>query len=184
MKKNILRSLPLLAVLSLAVMLPAQGALAAPDDALNITKLLFVDSVSGLSQYIPKQGSRFAIGDTCTIYVETTGFTLQPVTEDSEDEFNLDLAVDLTIKMSQRRRVIASEEDFNTLKTTVRSRLPATFLAFSFVFDEDWNGGDYIIELTLRDNLSEQSVTQEMTYLLEEPTEADLARRAEENTDQ
>jgi hypothetical protein len=146
-----------------------------------MTRLLFVDGVSGLSQYTPKQGVRYAIGDICTIYIETTGFTLKPVNPNSDEEFEFDLAVDLAIRMPQRRRAIVSEKDFNTLKTTVRSKLPATFLAFGFAFDEEWEPGSYILELTLRDNLSEQSVTQEMTFQVEEPNEADRARQAEAN---
>ena len=155
---------------------------AAPESALDITKLLFVSDVAGLSQYTPKPEARFAIGDVCAIYVETTGFAMEPVQPGSEDEFNIDLALDLEITMPQRRRTIASEKDFDSLKTTVRSKLPATFMAFSFIFDEDRNPGEYVITLTLRDNLSEQSVTRQMTYQLEKPTEADRARQAEEQS--
>ena len=181
MKKRIWRSLLLSALLSLAVLCHSQAAFAAPAEVLNMTSLLFVDGVVGLSQYTPKQGNRFAIGDICTIYLETTGFTLRPTQPDSEDEFDLDLAVNVVVKTAQRGIIIASEENVDTLKTTVRSKLPVTFLAFSFSFDGDWEPGSYIIELTLWDNLSEQSVTREMTYQLEEPTEADLARQAGEN---
>ena len=183
MKKRIWRSLLFFALLSMAVLCHVHVGSSAVD-ALSMTKLLFVDDVTGLSQYTPKQGTRFAIGDICTIYIETTGFYLQPTKSDSEDEFVLNLAVDIEIKMPQRRRTIVSEKDFNTLQTTVRSKLPATFLAFRFIFDEEWDPGDYVIELTLRDNLSGQSVTQEMIYKLEQPTEADRARQAEENQNQ
>ena len=181
MKKCSLNRFFFSAFLLFSVLCCAQTAFAAPADVLNIARLLYVDNITGLSQYTPKQGDRFAIGDLCTIYLETTGFALLPTKPDSEDEFNLDLAVDIAIKMPQRRRAIASEKDFNTLKTTVRSKISATFLAFSFLFDEEWDLGDYIIELTLRDNLSEQSVTQEITFRLEEPTEADRARQAEQD---
>ena len=180
MKKRIWWSLFSAALLSLSVLCCPPSAFAA--DALSVSKLLFVDNVTGLSQYTPKQGARFAIGDICTVYIEITGFALNPADPDSEDEFALDLAVDLTIRMPQRRRaIIVSEKDFNTLSTTVRSKLNTTFTAFSFLFDEDWDTGDYVIELTLRDNISGQSVTQAMNYKLEEPTEADLTRQAEQN---
>ena len=182
MRKCIWANLLFSALLLSVTLCRAQAVFAAPADALNMTRLLFVDDVAGLSQYTPKQGARFAIGDICTIYVETAGFTLQPARPDSEDEFDLDLALDIAITMPQHGRTIASEQDFNTVKSTVRSKLPATFMAFSFAFEGDWDPGDYVIELTLRDNLSGQSVTREMAYQLEEPTEADRARQAEENT--
>ena len=183
MKKCIWRSSLFSALLSLAVLGCAQAVFAAPGD-LNVTALSFVEDVAGLGQYTPKQGTRFAIGDICTIYMEAANFTLQPAEPNSEDKFNLDLAVDIVIKMPQRRRTIVSEKDFSTLKTTMRARLPITFLAFRFAFDEDWTPGDYIITLTLRDNLSGQSVTGDMIYRLEKPTEADRARQAEENKKQ
>ncbi|MCL2009123.1 MAG: hypothetical protein FWG71_01075 [Synergistaceae bacterium] len=182
MKKHILRSLLFFALFSLVIPRGAPVfAATANSPALSILTLSFVDNVTGLSQYTPKQGARFAIGDTCMIYLETTGFTLHPVRPDSEDEFDLDLAVDIEIKMPQRRRVIVSENNFHTLKTTMRSKLPIAFLAFGFPFDEDWTPGDYLIELTLRDNFSEQSVTESMIYQLERPTDADLARQGEES---
>ena len=178
MKKRALVSLLFYSLFSMVILCRAQVVFAASADVLNMTRLLFVDDVSGLGQYTPKHGERFAIGDICIIYVETTGFALQPTEPGSEDEFDLDLAVDIAIMMPQNRRTIASEKDFNTLSTTVRSKLSATFLAFSFIFDEEWDPGNYVIELTLRDNLSGQSVVQEITYRLEEPTEADKARQA------
>jgi len=170
------------ALLSLAVLGGTNAAFAS--NGLNVTRLLFVDDVTGLSQFTPKQGSRFAVGDMCMIYMETTGFVLSPTAPGSEDEFTLDLAVDLAIQTPQRRRTIASENNFNTLKTTVRSKLSSTYLAFGFVFDEDWVPGNYIMGLTLRDNLSGESVAQEMVFQLDEPTDADLARQAEEDNAQ
>ena len=179
MKKRIWINLFFFVLFSLTVLYHAGAAFAAaPADNLNIARLLFVNDVAGLSQFTPKQGTRFAIGDICRIYLEATGFAMNPTNPDTEDEFELDLAVDLTIIMPQGERTVASAPDFHTLQTTFRSRQSTTFLALNFMFDENWAPGEYIIELTLRDNLSGQSVTQEMIYQLEEPTEDDRARQA------
>ena len=178
MEKRIGKNMLLSAVFLLLAMCPAQAVFAAQAGVLNMTRLLFVDNVIGLGQYTPKQGERFAIGDLCTIYIETTGFTLRPTKPDSEDEFDLDLAVDVVIMAAQGRITTASAKDFITHSTTVFSKLSATFLFFSFIFEEGWDPGNYLIEITLRDNLSGQSVTREIAYRLEEPTEADRARQS------
>jgi hypothetical protein len=180
MKKEIWGSLLFLAVLSTALLCAPGASLAAPaQEALSMTKLTFVQDVAGLGQYTPKQGARFAIGDICTLYVEATGFTLKPKSKE-EDEFDLDLAVDVAIRRAQGKRAIVSEKDISTMKTSMRSKLPSTFLAFSFLFDQEWDPDAYAMELTLRDNLSSQSVTQTLNFQLDEPTQADLTRQAEE----
>jgi hypothetical protein len=131
----------------------------------------------GLGQYTPKSGTRFTLDDTCSIYVEALGFAM-PLTPDTQDEYNVDLAVDVKVKLPQSGRKLTFQPDMAKLMTKIRSKLPTQALGFSFTFD-GWRPGNYVLEVGLRDNLGGQTVSQDLALQLVEPTEADTKARLE-----
>ncbi|MDR2180695.1 MAG: hypothetical protein LBP21_10335 [Synergistaceae bacterium] len=152
-------------------------------EKLSIQKLVFADEMLGLGQYTPKDGTRFTLDDTCSVYVEAVGFAM-PLSPKTQDEYNVDLAVDVKVKLPQSGRRLTFQPDMAKLVTKIRSHLTAQALGFSFSF-EGWTPGNYILEVGLRDNLGGQTVSQDIPLQLVEPTEADtkarLEREAREN---
>lgn len=144
---------------------------------LSIQKLVFVDEMAGLGQYTPKNGARFTLDDTCSIYVEAAGFAM-PLSPNTQDEYNVDLAIDVKVKLPQSGRRLTFQADMAKLATTIRSKLPAQALGFSFTFD-GWTPGNYALEVGLRDNFGGQTVSQDLVLQLVEPTEADTKARLE-----
>lgn len=144
---------------------------------LSIQKLVFVDEIAGLGQYTPKNGARFTLDDTCSIYVEAAGFAM-PLSPNTQDEYNVDLAVDVKVKLPQSGRKLTFQPDMAKLAAKIRSKLPAHFLGFSFTF-AGWTPGNYALEVGLRDNLGGRTVSQDIVLQLVEPTEADTKARLE-----
>ncbi|MDR1978148.1 MAG: hypothetical protein LBQ42_05390 [Synergistaceae bacterium] len=144
---------------------------------LSIQKLVFVDEMLGLGQYTPKADTRFTLDDTCSVYVEATGFAM-PLSPNTEDEYNMDLAVDVKVKLPQSGRTLTFQSDLAKLATQIRSKLPTQALGFSFSFD-GWTPGNYVLEVGLRDNFGGQTVSQDLPLQLVEPTEADTKARLE-----
>ncbi|MDR1622414.1 MAG: hypothetical protein LBS00_08580 [Synergistaceae bacterium] len=144
---------------------------------LAIQKLVFVDEMMGLGQYTPRSGNRFTLDDTCSIYVEAGGFAM-PLTPNTQDEYNLDLAVDVKVKLPQSGRKLTFQSDMAKLVTQIRSKLPTQALGFSFAF-EGWTPGNYVLEVGLRDNFGGRTVSQDLALQLAEPTEADTKARLE-----
>ena len=163
MKKNF----PLFVALVLLTFALWAVSAASAADTLTIRKLAFAEDIQGLGNYTPRDSARFTLDDVCMIYVETGGFAM-PLTPDTEDEYNVDLAVDVAIKLPQTGRLIVFQPDMATLATKVRSELPAYFLGFSFSF-EGWTPGNFLLEVGLRDNIGAQIVSQDMAFQLVEP---------------
>jgi hypothetical protein len=161
--------------LALAVT-PASAA-----DSLAIQKLLFADDIAGLGQYTPHP-ARFTLDDDCWVYVEMTGFAM-PLTPDTQDEYSLDLTLDVLVKLPQSGRKVAFQPGMAKLATKVRSKLPAQFLSFGFSFD-GWTPGNYALEVGLHDSLGGQTVSQDLILQLVEPTEADTRARQEREAQQ
>jgi hypothetical protein len=146
-------------------------------DKLSIQKLVFIDEMIGLGQYTPKSGARFTLDDTCSVYVEATGFAM-PLVPNTKDEYSVNLALDVKIKLPQGGRTLAFQSDMGTLVTRLRSKLPVQALGFAFDFD-GWTPGNYVLEVGLRDNLGGRTVSQDLALQLVESTEADVKARQE-----
>jgi hypothetical protein len=144
---------------------------------LSIQKLAFVDEMTGLGQYTPRNGTRFTLDDTCSIYIEAGGFAM-PLSPNTQDEYNVDLAVDVKVKLPQSGRRLTFQPDMAKLVTKIRSKLTAQALGFTFAFD-GWTPGNYALEVGLRDNFGGQTVSQDLVLQLVEPTEADTKARLE-----
>jgi hypothetical protein len=145
---------------------------------LSIQKLLFADDIVGLGQYTPRPDARFTLDDVCTVYVEAAGFTM-PLTPGTEDNYNVDLALDVQIRLPQSGRRVVFQPEMGRLTTQVRSKLPAQAMGFAFTFD-GWSPGAYVMEVGLRDILGGgQTVSRDLTLQLVEPTEADIKARQE-----
>ena len=174
MKKNLfLRAI-------LVVLLAFGASAASAAESLVIQRLLFADEIAGLGQYTPHPGMRFTLDDSCRVYVEVSGFAM-PLTLNTQDEYNVNLAADVKVKLPQSGRRIAFQPDMATMNTKVRTKLPSHFLAFGFNF-EGWTPGTYVMEVGIRDNIAGQTVSQDLTFELVEPTEADTkAREARES---
>ncbi len=147
-------------------------------DGLTIQKALFADQVVGLGQYTPHAGNRFTLDDTCRVYVEVAGFAT-PLTLNTQDEYNVNMGVDVRIKLPQSGRRIAFQPDMAKLDTKLRSKLAAHFFAFAFNFD-GWSPGSYVLEVGVRDNLGGQTVSQDIPFVLAEPTAAEIRARQEQ----
>ncbi|MDR1378937.1 MAG: hypothetical protein LBJ36_07780 [Synergistaceae bacterium] len=146
-------------------------------ESLSIRKLLFADDVVGLGDYTPHPDTRFTLDDVCTIYAEAAGFAM-PLTPGTEDNYNIDLALDVLIKLPQSGRMIAFQSEMARMTTQMRSQLPTQALAFSCTFD-GLAPGTYAMEVGLRDILGGQTVSRDLTLQLVEPTEADIKARQE-----
>jgi hypothetical protein len=144
---------------------------------LSIQKLVFVDEMVGLGRYTPRNSTRFTLDDTCSIYVEAGGFAM-PLVPNTQDEYNVDLAVDVKVKLPQSGRRLTFQPDIAKLVTTIRSKLPTQAIGFTFNFD-GWTPGNYALEVGLRDNFGGQTVSQDLVLQLVEPTEADTKARLE-----
>lgn len=168
--------LSFLALLALGVeVLAPSGAFGA--ESLSIQKILFADEVIGLGQYTPRPDSRFTLDDVCRVYVEAAGFAMPP-TPGTEDSYDVNLAVDVLIKLPQSGRKIAAQSDMATLTTPMRSKLSAQAIPLAFTFD-GWSPGNYVMEVGLRDILGGQTVSRDLALQLVEPTEADIKARQE-----
>ncbi|MDR2529587.1 MAG: hypothetical protein LBD04_11340 [Synergistaceae bacterium] len=167
----------------MALVLYVAAAFAA--EGLSFQKLAFADGISGLGQYTPHPGARFTLLDTCSVYIEAAGFA-NPRLPGGEDEYGVDLAVDVAIRSPSGRRLFF-EPGVDGLMTKTRSKLPMHFFAFSFPF-EGWDPGTYVLEVGLRDNLSRQTVSRDLTFQVEKPTNAEIKamqeREAQEATSQ
>ena len=141
-------------------------------DKLAIRKLTFTKDIKGLGSYTPWGSTRFTLDDICTVYVEAEGFAI-PLTPKTEDEYNIDIAVDVAVKLPQTKRVLTFQPNMDALTGIIRSELSAYFLSFSFAF-EGWTPGNYLLEIGVRDNLGGQVVSQDLAFQLVEPTEADI----------
>jgi hypothetical protein len=144
---------------------------------LSIQKLVFADEMTGLGRYTPRSGTRFTLDDTCSVYIEAGGFAM-PLSPNTQDEYNVDLAVDVKVKLPQSGRRLTFQPDMAKLVTTIRSKLPTQALGFSFSFD-GWTPGNYALEVGVRDNFGGQTVSQDLVLQLVEPTEADTKARLE-----
>jgi hypothetical protein len=101
-----------------------------------------------------------------------------PPTPGAEDSYDVNLAVDVLIKLPQSGRKIAAQSDMATLTTPMRSKLSAQAIPLAFTFD-GWSPGNYVMEVGLRDILGGQTVSRDLTLQLVEPTEADIKARQE-----
>ena len=151
-------------------------AAAASAAGLSFQKLAFTDGVTGLGQYTPRSGTRFTLIETCSVYIEAAGFAT-PQIPGAEDEYGVELAVDVAIRSSNGRRLFF-EPGVDGLATRTRSKLPMHFFAFSFPFEE-WDPGTYVLEVGLRDNLGGQTVSRDLTFQVEKPTEAEIKAKQE-----
>ena len=135
-------------------------------DKLTIRKLVFVEDIQGLGNYTPRGNAGFTLDDTCTVYIEAEGFAMS-LTPGAQDEYNMDLAVDVAIKLPESRRTLFSQSDVTALTNKVRSELPV-YLAFSFTFN-GFMPGNYILEVGLRDNIGGQIMSQDLIIQVTEP---------------
>lgn len=148
-------------------------------DKLLIRKLVFADDIGGMGQFVPRSTSRFTLDDQCMVYIEFEGFAI-PLTPGTQDQFNVNLAVDAKVKLPQSGRKIAFQSDIATFQTTLQSKLDAHYLGFGFSF-KDWTPGNYVLEVGIRDVLGGHTVSQDLPFQVVEPTEADIkARKARE----
>lgn len=147
-------------------------------DGLTIQRALFADQIAGLGQYTPHAGNRFTLDDTCRVYVEVAGFAT-PLTLNTQDEYNVDMAVDVKIKLPQSGRRIAFQPDMEKFATKLRTKLTSHFFAFAFNLD-GWSPGSYVLEVGVRDNLGGQTVSQDIPFVLAEPTAAETKARQEQ----
>ncbi|MDR1875084.1 MAG: hypothetical protein LBQ90_08765 [Synergistaceae bacterium] len=151
-------------------------------ESLSIQKLLFADEIMGLGQYTPRSGARFTLDDECWVYIEVANFAM-PLTPNTQDEYNIDLAVDVRIKLPQSGRQLTAQPDITKLTTRMRTKLPTQFLSFGFSF-EGWTPGNYALEIRVRDNLGGQAAVQDLLLQVAEPTEADIRARQEREAQQ
>jgi hypothetical protein len=170
-----------LALIVFFVSIPA-GTSASAAESLTVRKLLFADEIMGLGQYTPRPNTRFTLDDNCWVYVEVTNFAM-PLTPDTEDEYNIDLAADVKVKLPQSGRQLALQPDMAKLTTKMRTALPTQFLSFGFSFS-GWTPGNYALEVVVRDNFSGQVAAQDLLLQLVEPTEADIRAKQERETQQ
>jgi hypothetical protein len=176
LKKKMMKTLSVSFFALLASIVVPSLALGAEN--LSIVKILFADDIAGLGQYTPRPDTRFTLDDVCTVYVEAAGFAMPLATPNTEDSYNVDLALDVQVRLPQSRRKIAYQPDMARLTTQVRSKLPAQMMGFSFTFD-GWSPGTYVMEVGLRDLLGGQTVSRDLTLQLAEPTEADIKAKQE-----
>ena len=139
----------------------AEAAVAqTPASSLSIQRLVFVEEIMGLAQYKPHPGgSSFTQDEKCTVYVEVGGFSM-PLVEDSQDEYGFSLAVDAAIKAPDGE-VLAFQSGIDEQEGVAYSQLPLHYLAFSFNL-EGWTKGDYVLEVGVRDNLSDRIVSGDL----------------------
>jgi hypothetical protein len=175
MKKNVFLFAVLVALLTFVFWTPE--AFAAPAEKLTIQRLVFSDEIQGLGQYTPRPNARFTLDDVCTVYVEVAGFAM-PLRPDTQDQYDVNLAVDLALRLPQSKRIAASGSDLATVASTVRSPWSAYFLPFSFSVNS-LTPGNFVLEVGVRDNISGQIVSQDLTLQVVEPTEADTKARLE-----
>lgn len=148
---------------------------AAYADGLVVQKVLFADHIAGLGRYTPRADNFFLLGDPCEVYIETSGFAT-PLTLNTQDEYNVSLAVDVKVKLPQSGRRIAEQADLATLDTKLRSKLDSHYFAIGFDFAE-WTPGNYVLEVGVRDNIGGQTISQDLPFTLAEPTPADIQER-------
>ncbi|MDR2136822.1 MAG: hypothetical protein LBO68_00915 [Synergistaceae bacterium] len=156
----------------------AAPSLAFGAESLSISKILFADEIVGLGQYTPRSDTRFTLDDICAVYVEVAGFAM-PLTPNTEDSYNVDLALDVQIRLPKSGRSVAFQPEMARLTTQIRSKLSAQMMGFSFTFD-GWSPGTYLMEVGLRDILGGgKTVSRDLTLQLVEPTAADIKARQE-----
>lgn len=162
---------------SMLVVLSVFAGFAFAAESVSIQKLLFADSIEGLGQYTPRPDTRFTLDDQCKVYLEVSGFAT-PLTLNTQDEFNINMGVDIKIKLPQSGRKVAFQSDIAKLETKLRSKLTAHFFTFGFTFD-GWAPGTYVMEVGVRDQLAGKTVSQDLTFQLVEPTQADIKAKLE-----
>ena len=146
-------------------------------ESVSIQKLLFADPIAGLGQYTPRPDTRFTLDDQCKVYLEVSGFAT-PLTLNTQDEYNVNMGVDVKIKLPQSGRKVAFQSDIAKLEAKLRSKLTTHFFTFGFTFD-GWAPGAYVMEVGVRDQLAGKTVSQDLTFQLVEPTEADIKAKLE-----
>ena len=133
---------------------------------LAIQRLVFANEILDMGQFTPRPEARFNMDDICYVYLEMSGFAMPPV-QGGQDEYSIDLSVDVALKLSQGGRVLVFEPDMATLATVASSQLSSYFMAFAFNF-EGWTPREYVLEVGLRDNLSGRTVSRDITLELME----------------
>ena len=160
--------LPFAAFVFCALTVCASTAFAADPDSLSIQKLVFVDDVKGLAQYTPRPGGpNFGQGDRCAAYVEVAGFSM-PLVEGSQEEYSFNLVLDIAVKTPDGE-VIVSQADVDSREGTAYSQIPRHFLWFYFTL-EGWPEGDYVLEVGVRDILSGEAVSGELSLSVGPPS--------------
>jgi hypothetical protein len=177
MGKNMKRNLFLFVFAVLLSAFGASSASAAPAEKLSIQRLVFADEVVGLGQYTPRPTPRFTTEEACLVYVETAGFAM-PLKPKTEDEYSVNLAVDLALKLPQSGRKLALVPDVTTLVTTARSHWAAYYLAFTLDLAQV-PPSSYVLEVGVRDNIGGQVISRDLALQVAEPTEADIKARQE-----
>ncbi|MDR1732050.1 MAG: hypothetical protein LBR61_08150 [Synergistaceae bacterium] len=180
MKKNLEKKNFFLCAILTVLFVSISFAPALAAEKLAIQKLLLADDIKGFAQYTPHAGSRYTLEDECWIYLEATGCAT-PAVSDAKDEYSLNLAADILVKRPQSGQKLAFQPDIATLVTTLRSKSPTQFLAIGFGL-KGWTPGNYSLEIGLRDNLSGQTVSQDLALQVAKPTEADIKAKQERET--
>jgi len=115
--------------------------------ALNIPKILYVDSEEGFGMYEQAPSHRFLKGQKTMAYLEITGFTLQ----EEGDHYLLDLSMDLAVEDTEGN-LLGTQKDIIQFQRNVKSRLHDVYFKVSFDFSL-WDPGKYRLFFQVMDHL-------------------------------
>jgi len=119
----------------------------------KITVFLPASSAVGIGDYDPKYS--FEIGDSVYIYQEYTGVT---VDENNESDFVLEINVTVT----------GDEKEY--LSNVALNKVGDGCFIWNISTNESWSLGDYLVSLTLIDNISKKSVVSQTNFTISERT--------------
>ena len=128
---------------------------------LTFRKTLWVaEPPGGFGAYNPREGVAFDSGAAMIAYAEPVGFGWAK----SGDLWKTDIAADFFVK-TKDGKVLGDQKDFQQIKLTSRIKNREFMVHFTYTF----NGipaGEYVVDTTLRDNVSGKSGTFSLPFTI------------------
>lgn len=130
---------------------------------LNFGALMLIDGeAAGYKDYTSRASNQVSSGETVRIYAEPIGYAF----DKSGKDFSIELSTDIKIKSSDGV-VLAEANDFAQVEFTRKYRAMDIMMQLAFVVPE-LKAGDYVIEFTLKDQNSDEKVTDDIAIAVSE----------------
>ena len=137
-----------------------QAAAALWDEApLTFRKTLWVaEPPSGFGAYNPREGMAFDAGAEMIVYAEPVGFGWAK----NGDLWKTDVSVDFAVK-SKDGEVLGEQKDFQKIQLASRVKNREFMVFFTYTFS-GIPAGEYVVDTTLRDQVSGKSGTFSLPF--------------------